>query len=135
MSGFGQAHPDSGVGSQSAQCYVESTCEVPDSFRCAESRVIHSALLVCENTRRARPGPKGERRCVFQDVSRRGRARGSPQEERAARSQPAKHGETRAVFESRRYIAELNKPRIRLPSLVGFVAGAGVGHVVGRVTR
>jgi hypothetical protein len=50
-------------------------------------------------------------------------------------SQPAKHGETRAVFESRRYIAELNKPRIRLPSLVGFVAGAGVGHVVGRVTR
>ncbi len=36
---------------------------------------------------------------------------------------------------SRRYIAELNKPHIRLPSIVGFVATAGVGFVVGRVTR
>jgi len=34
---------------------------------------------------------------------------------------------------TRRYIAELNKPRIRLPSIVGFVAAAGVGFVVGRV--
>ena len=33
---------------------------------------------------------------------------------------------------SRRNIAELYKPRIRLPSLVGFV---GVGLVVGRVLR
>ena len=33
---------------------------------------------------------------------------------------------------TRRYIAELNKPRIRLPTIVGFV---GVGFVVGRVTR
>ena len=34
---------------------------------------------------------------------------------------------------TRRYIAELNKPRIRLPSIVGFLAAAGVGFVVGRV--
>ena len=34
-----------------------------------------------------------------------------------------------------RYIAELNKPRIRLPSIVGFVGAVGVGLVVGRVTR
>jgi len=33
----------------------------------------------------------------------------------------------------RRYISELNKPRIRLPSIVGFVAAVGVGLVVGRV--
>ncbi len=33
---------------------------------------------------------------------------------------------------TRRYIAELNKPRIRLPTIVGFV---GVGFVVGRVIR
>jgi len=33
---------------------------------------------------------------------------------------------------SRRYVAELKKPRIRLPSLVGLV---GVGFVVGRVIR
>jgi len=32
------------------------------------------------------------------------------------------------------YIAELNKPRIRLPSLVDFVGAVGVGVVVGRVT-
>jgi hypothetical protein len=36
---------------------------------------------------------------------------------------------------SRRYVAELNKPRIRLPSLVGFVGAVGLGVVVGRVTR
>jgi uncharacterized small protein (DUF1192 family) len=36
---------------------------------------------------------------------------------------------------SRRYIAELEKPRIRLPSLVRFVGAVGVGFVVGRVTR
>ena len=36
---------------------------------------------------------------------------------------------------TRRYIAELNKPRIRLPSIVGFVGAVGVGIVVGRVTR
>jgi len=36
---------------------------------------------------------------------------------------------------SRRYIAELNKPRIRLPSIVGFVGAVGVGIVVGRVIR
>ena len=36
---------------------------------------------------------------------------------------------------TRRYIAELNKPRIRLPSIVGFVGAVGVGFVVGRVTR
>jgi hypothetical protein len=36
---------------------------------------------------------------------------------------------------STRYVAELNKPRIRLPSLVGFVGAVGVGFVVGRVTR
>jgi hypothetical protein len=36
---------------------------------------------------------------------------------------------------SSRYVAELNKPRIRLPSLVGFVGAVGVGFVVGRVTR
>jgi uncharacterized protein YlxW (UPF0749 family) len=36
---------------------------------------------------------------------------------------------------TRRYIAELNKPRIRLPSLVGFVGAVGVGVVVGRVVR
>ena len=34
---------------------------------------------------------------------------------------------------SRRYIAELEKPRIRLPSLVGLVGAAGAGLVVGRV--
>ena len=34
---------------------------------------------------------------------------------------------------SRRYIAELRKPRIRLPTIVGFVGAAGVGLVVGRV--
>jgi flagellar motor protein MotB len=34
---------------------------------------------------------------------------------------------------TRRYIAELNKPRFKLPSIVGFVAAAGVGFVVGRV--
>ena len=34
---------------------------------------------------------------------------------------------------SRRYIAELNKPRIRLPAIVGFVGAVGVGLVVGRV--
>ena len=34
---------------------------------------------------------------------------------------------------SRRYIAELNKPRIRLPSIVGFVGAVGVGIVGGRV--
>jgi uncharacterized protein YlxW (UPF0749 family) len=33
---------------------------------------------------------------------------------------------------TRRYIAELNKPRIRLPSLVGFVGAVGLGLVVGR---
>jgi hypothetical protein len=33
---------------------------------------------------------------------------------------------------SRRYIAELNKPRIRLPSLVGLVGAAGIGLVIGR---
>ena len=36
---------------------------------------------------------------------------------------------------SRRYIAELNKPRIRLPAIVGFVGAVGVGLVVGRVIR
>ena len=30
---------------------------------------------------------------------------------------------------TRRYIAELNKPRIRLPSLVGFGGAGGVGLV------
>ena len=34
---------------------------------------------------------------------------------------------------TRRYIAELNKPRIRLSSIVGFVGAVGVGLVVGRV--
>ncbi len=37
---------------------------------------------------------------------------------------------------TRRYIAELNKPRIRLPAIVGFVGAVGavgVGLVVGRV--
>jgi len=32
---------------------------------------------------------------------------------------------------TRRYIAELEKPRIRLPSLVGFVGAVGGGVVVG----
>jgi hypothetical protein len=32
---------------------------------------------------------------------------------------------------TRRYIAELNKRRIKLPSLVGFVGAVGVGFVVG----
>jgi len=36
---------------------------------------------------------------------------------------------------TRRYIAELNKPRITLPTIVGFVAAAGMGLVVGRVIR
>jgi len=36
---------------------------------------------------------------------------------------------------TRRYIAELNKPRIKLPSIVGFVGAVGVGFVVGRVTQ
>ena len=36
---------------------------------------------------------------------------------------------------SRRYIAELQKPRIRLPSIVGLVGAAGVELVVGRVIR
>jgi len=36
---------------------------------------------------------------------------------------------------TRRYIAQLNKPRIKLPSVVGFVGAVGVGFVVGRVTR
>ena len=34
---------------------------------------------------------------------------------------------------TRRYIAELNKPRIRLPAIVGFVGAVGMGLVVGRV--
>jgi hypothetical protein len=34
---------------------------------------------------------------------------------------------------SRRYIAELNKPRIRLPAIVGFMGAVGVGLVVGRM--
>jgi hypothetical protein len=37
---------------------------------------------------------------------------------------------------SRRYIAQLNRPRIRLPAIVGFVGAVGavgVGLVVGRV--
>ena len=34
---------------------------------------------------------------------------------------------------TRRYIAELNKPRFKLPAIVGFVAPAGVGLAVGRV--
>ena len=34
---------------------------------------------------------------------------------------------------ARRYIAELNKPRIKLPTIVGFVGAVGVGLVVGRV--
>jgi uncharacterized protein YlxW (UPF0749 family) len=34
---------------------------------------------------------------------------------------------------TRRYIAELNKPRIRLPAIVGFVGAVGVGLVMGRV--
>jgi hypothetical protein len=34
---------------------------------------------------------------------------------------------------TRHYIAELNKPRIRLPSIIGFVGAVGVGLVVGRV--
>jgi len=33
---------------------------------------------------------------------------------------------------SRRYIAKLNKPRIRLPSLVGLVGASGIGLVIGR---
>jgi len=33
---------------------------------------------------------------------------------------------------SHRYIAELNKPRIRLPSIVGLVGVAGIGLVIGR---
>jgi len=33
------------------------------------------------------------------------------------------------------YFTELNKPRIRLPAIVGFVSAVGVGIVVGRVTR
>ena len=39
---------------------------------------------------------------------------------------------------TRRYIAEHKKPRIRLPSIVGFVGAVGavgVGLVVGRVIR
>ena len=34
---------------------------------------------------------------------------------------------------TRRYIAELNKPRFKLQAIVGVVAAAGVGFVVGRV--
>jgi len=34
---------------------------------------------------------------------------------------------------TRRYVAELNRPRIRLPTIVGFVGAVGVGFVVGRV--
>ena len=36
---------------------------------------------------------------------------------------------------STRYVAELQKPRIELPSLVGLLGAVGVGFVVGRVTR
>jgi hypothetical protein len=36
---------------------------------------------------------------------------------------------------SARYVAELRKPRFKLPSLVGFVGAVGVGFVVGRVVR
>jgi ABC-type enterochelin transport system substrate-binding protein len=36
---------------------------------------------------------------------------------------------------SDRYVAELRKPRFKLPSLVGFVGAVGVGFVVGRVAR
>lgn len=36
---------------------------------------------------------------------------------------------------SLRYVAKLSKPRITLPSIVGFVGAAGVGLVVGRVLR
>ncbi len=36
---------------------------------------------------------------------------------------------------SRRYIAELKKPRIKLPSIVGVLGAVGVGIVVGRVIR
>jgi len=35
----------------------------------------------------------------------------------------------------RLYIAELNKPRIRLPSIVGFAGDAGGVSCWGRVTR
>lgn len=33
---------------------------------------------------------------------------------------------------SRRYVAELNKPRIKLPSVIGIVGAAGIGVVIGR---
>ena len=36
---------------------------------------------------------------------------------------------------TRRYITELNKPRFKLPTIVGFVAAVGMGIVVGRVVR
>ncbi len=46
----------------------------------------------------------------------------------------AAYGAASASYQdlTRRYIAELNKPRVRLPSLVGFVGAVGV---VGRVIR
>ena len=33
---------------------------------------------------------------------------------------------------SRRYVAELSKPRIKLPSIIGIVGAAGIGVVIGR---
>ncbi len=51
-----------------------------------------------------------------------------------------RHVATAAAYAShqdltRRYIAELNRPRIKLPTIVGFVGAVGVGLVVGRVMR
>ena len=51
---------------------------------------------------------------------------------------PPPHRGRRTAYTShqvltRRYIAELNKPRFKLPSIVGFVGAVGVGIVVGRV--
>ena len=41
----------------------------------------------------------------------------------------------RSLVPESEYIAELNKARIKLPSIVGFVGAVGVVIVVGRVVR
>jgi hypothetical protein len=61
---------DSGVFGGSVRMHELQACEIPLLWRPPYARI---AL-------------KGERRCVFQDMSRRGRARGSPQEQRAVSS-------------------------------------------------
>ena len=62
---------------------------------------------------------------------------GKPRHVATAAAYATGYGTAYASYQdlSRRYIAELNKPRIKLPAIVGLVGAVGVGFVVGRVTR